>query len=346
MATEPNEGPRSAPYSALEHIMCQLPVQQRMGNCSLACRSLQEAAVAVTGTVQLTSLQLSTFSTCSPTATVRWTARQIVPLTSLRCLNLGFSGFGPHTYTSSGAPSADLSAALGQLVQLTALSLDSHLDGTALSTVSSLTQLQRLQLIDVGRVGSSEEPLKVQGFPSSLTHLRLLGCCIQAPDDGSSWRLPLLQELDMWDVQGFELAAIADTPQLRWELSLVWPKDSSDARVAGNDVLLLLQLKRLTSLSVGGPLWDNRAATEVLARLTGLQELYVVGSTELSLLGVRQLTRLTALTTLCLSKCGMAFLCDMAGHDPPLSLTSQASPPDVWRQLQHKCDQMAAMQRW
>lgn len=49
----------------------------------------------------------------------------------------------------------------------------------------------------------------------------------------------------------------------------------------------------------------------------------MVGSTELSLPGVRQLTRLTALTTLCLSKCGVAFLCDVTGHDRPLSLKSK-----------------------
>lgn len=49
---------------------------------------------------------------------------------------------------------------------------------------------------------------------------------------------------------------VACCPNLQ-ELSLIWPKGSFNAGAAGNDVRLLLQLKRLTSLSVGGPLWET-----------------------------------------------------------------------------------------
>jgi hypothetical protein len=283
------------PNHALEQILAKLPVQQRLGNCSLASRSLQDAAAAATTSIQLhsignqqqadklcawlskhgckalqhldlegewncecpaavvnlpmqqllqlrslrvrrlelpllgrnaaaaaagqaaaaslssltrlTSLQLCTFSTSSARAIICWTARQIAPLTGLRNLNLHFSGFGHSVHSSSAVPNDALAAAVGQLLQLTSLTLCSNLHGAALATAGRLTVLQRLQLIDVG---SREHPLAARKLPSFLTYLQLLGCSCEP----GSWQLPALQELHIWDVAGFDSAALADLQQL------------------------------------------------------------------------------------------------------------------------------------
>jgi hypothetical protein len=273
------------PNHALEAILAQLPLQQRLGNCSLASRSLREAAAAATRSIQLhdidsqqqadavcawlrrhgskglqhldlageqdpefpaavnlpwqkllqlrslsvqrvelplvvsssqtaslaaltrlTDLQLGMFSSSSTPAVIRWVTRQIRSLTALRILDLDFTSFG-QVERSSGALDATLAAAVGQLVQLTSLTLGSNLHGTALAAASSLSELQRLQLIGVG---SSEHPIAARDLPSSLTHLKLLGCTCAS----GSWQLPALQDLNIWDVAGFDAAALAGLQQL------------------------------------------------------------------------------------------------------------------------------------
>lgn len=436
----------------------------------LVCNDSTRQIASLSALTQLTSLQLGTFSASSACIRVGWIASNISTLTGLRQLKLSFVGFQPQQPGS--IPNAALAAALGELVQLTSLTLESCVNGTALSTATKLSQLRRLQLIGIG---GSREALQMDDLPSSLTHLQLLNCYIQGPEDSSSWQMPSLQELEVWEVTGFQTAALAGMQQLRWlrmnndnctideeslldslphlqhlehlelhdmqhevsdaslagltassclttlrlidcympndaasymfpagrqlqqlqelqieasdelfdeyadfpdplgadgemegrslslgwgglqllttccpnlqQLSLIWPEedDTSPAlTVASNDLRLLLHLTRLTKLSVGGLEWDDSTAEGVLAKLTGLQELCVVGASELSPAGLRHITRLTALTELYVSRCGMRFWdYRESAYTSTLRLESQAMPPDVWRQLQNAGSNMS-----
>jgi hypothetical protein len=177
----------------------------------LVCNDSTRQIASLSALTQLTSLHLGTFSASSACIRVGWIASNISSLTGLRQLKLSFVGFQPQQPGS--IPNAALAAALGELVQLTSLTLESCVNGTALSTATTLSQLTRLQLLGIG---GSEEALQMDDPPSSLTHLQLLNCYIQGPEDSSSWQLPSLQELEVWGVTGFRPATLAGMQQLCW----------------------------------------------------------------------------------------------------------------------------------
>jgi hypothetical protein len=272
------------PSGILQQVLSHVPLQHRLGSCSLTSRAMHAAAVAATerlqgwadpdsqqealelcqwlakygsqalrhlgvkartwqqpllslalpsGLQQLQSLTKSWVelpaavdscvhpkltSLCLERCVVRpcsdvfgWLAQQLVQLTGLQCLQL-------HSLTDPGTdpPKAGLLAfeeALGQLQQLTALGMKSRgsIDA-ALATLSSLSQLQQLYL---EYFGTLDQPLQMQWLPSGLTSVRLLNCdlsCAAAGSGGSSssfsWKLPVLKQLELGWVCGFDSALL------------------------------------------------------------------------------------------------------------------------------------------
>jgi hypothetical protein len=283
------------PAGILQQVLSHVPLQQRLGSCSLASRSMHAAAVAATeeislaelnsqqkaldlcqwlarygsealrhfrvqrrtwqqprqltlaplltlalpsGLQQLQSLTLSNVELpAAPDSCVHpkltslslercavrpsldmfaWVARQLVHLTGLQHLQLHW--LYPHADRSE-AGIASFEVALGSLQQLTSLSLqDASTITAALATVSSLRQLQRLQLDS--SVGTPEQPLQLHWLPSSLTFVSMGGCfvsCVAAGSNSScGWKLPMLQHLELTGgVYGFEPALLKQMPQLR-----------------------------------------------------------------------------------------------------------------------------------
>jgi hypothetical protein len=88
-----------------------------------------------------------------------------------------------------------------------------HLEGSALSLASRLSQLQHLQL---AYVGSEQVPLQLQHLPRSLTFLRLKQCHASAGDTlGSSRRLLAgLQQLQLERMSTLPQDALGLMPQL------------------------------------------------------------------------------------------------------------------------------------
>jgi hypothetical protein len=112
---------------------------------------------------------------------------------------------------------------LGQLQQLTCLGFNSiHDIGASMATASSLSQLQELQL---SNIGTPEQPLQMQWLPSSLTSVMLAACAVScaagsssssSSGGSSSWQLPVLEQLELTkSVGGFEPALLKQMPQLR-----------------------------------------------------------------------------------------------------------------------------------
>ncbi|WIA31979.1 hypothetical protein OEZ86_002833 [Tetradesmus obliquus] len=97
------------------------------------------------------------------------------------------------------AYSAVLGTALGQLVQLTMLSLSTdcawRLGGLALALLSSLSNLQRLEL---ATAGTDQHPVQMQNLPGSLTALSLTDIIVDSTQDISSCcQLSRLQQLEL-----------------------------------------------------------------------------------------------------------------------------------------------------
>jgi hypothetical protein len=151
--------------------------------------------------------------------------------------------------------------ALGQLQQLTCLGLSSYDDmGAAVATVSSLSQLQELQL---EHIGTRQQPLQMQWLPSSLTYVRLSDCTVSCEATGSgrsssssstsSWQLPVLQQLELTELmRGLEPALLKQMTQLR-----VFSYAPSEARNA----------------LYYGPVLLEHQLVEVLPQLQNLQHL-------------------------------------------------------------------------
>ncbi|KAF8062024.1 PAT11 [Scenedesmus sp. PABB004] len=136
-----------------------------------------------------------------------------------------------------------------------------------------------------------------------------------------------------------ELARIAGCCPGLQELSLLGapkPEERQGLRA-------LLQLSALTLLVLGGESVDDGVARSVLARLTGLRELSVLASEQLSPRGIVRLTALTALTRLHVESESLAR--DLGPSSDPddeycnafkIFLRSEASPPDLWAQFDDK----------
>jgi hypothetical protein len=280
------------PAGVLQQVLSHVPLQHRLGSCSLASRAMYAAAVAATedislaglnsqqkaselcqwlaqhsnqalthlqvraeartwqqpqlslalpcGLQQLQSLTLSQVelpaapdsfvhpkltSLCLDSCRIRtcsdvfgWAAEQLVHLTALQRLQLHC-----RNELDTGPPVAGIMAfeeALGQLQQLTCLRLVDFDIGAAMATISSLSQLQELQLY---YNGMSEQLVQMQWLPSSLTSVNLSMCAVScaAADSGSGsssssgWKLPVLEQLQLEGIVGFEPVLLKQMPQLR-----------------------------------------------------------------------------------------------------------------------------------
>jgi hypothetical protein len=117
----------------------------------------------------LTSLCLERCAVFPCSDVFAWVARQLVHLTGLQRLQLHW--LNEQDTDASEAGILAFKEALRQLQQLTSLSLMSnHYIDAALATISSLSQLQRL---DCDFVGTPERPVQLQRLPCSLTSVRL-----------------------------------------------------------------------------------------------------------------------------------------------------------------------------
>jgi hypothetical protein len=129
------------PSLALESVLAQLPLQQRLGSCSLACRSLQEAAAAATHSIQLHSID----SQQQADALCTWLRRH--GRKGLQHLDL------------EGDRYLEFPAAVNlpwqQLLQLQSLSVR-RLE--LVSQASSLSALTRLTSLQLGKFSSSSTP--------------------------------------------------------------------------------------------------------------------------------------------------------------------------------------------
>jgi hypothetical protein len=145
---------------------------------------------------------------------------------------------------------------LGQLSQLTALTLsscDGWLDSAALTAASNLTNLQELTL---GAMGSEQQPVKLLDLPTSLVTANLV-CCISTamPDasssSNSSWELPLLRSLQL-QFAVFQPAALLRMAQLQ-KLECSFVCTSQGKGMAMGDILPVLpSLQQLQHLSITG----------------------------------------------------------------------------------------------
>ncbi|WIA22385.1 hypothetical protein OEZ85_004692 [Tetradesmus obliquus] len=246
----------------------------------------------------------------SESSATAWISSQLQHLTLLRSLDLFLCGRAcssslPHPPEDSAA----LGEVIGQLVLLTHLSIPISVDGRALAAASNLRQLQQLELHDIG---NREHPAKLQDLPcSSLTYLWLDEGVVDRRIDGS-WQLPQLQRLKVaeWHGAGFEPQITARMPQLRvlelsrepngdnwWgmsdvELSTLW----AGSGVGSGEMGHLKTLSKLTKLGVGGCDWNDDAAEEALAQLTGLRELRMTAASKLTAGGLACLTALSRLS--------------------------------------------------
>jgi hypothetical protein len=139
-------------------------------------------------------------------------------LSLLRRLELEWLREPKYSSFTAAAYTASLGEALGQLVQLTELSLSGDgggwLSGAVLGRASSLSQLQCLKLVDVG---SSHCPVRFADLPCGLTalHLSCVGTAITFDSSSSSsWQLPLLRQLKVQDCE-VPAAALQRMPQLQ-----------------------------------------------------------------------------------------------------------------------------------
>jgi hypothetical protein len=230
----------------------------------------------------LTSLQLvkSAIRGCSDN--LAWASQQLLHLTSLKQLQL--CGLRQSGAEAAAAPSRSaFGASLGQLVQLTSLSLRVAIDGAALAAVSRLSQLQRLELIDVD---TAEQPLMLQLLPCSLTAVKLQGCDVSSSTAGSSssssssgsasWQLPLLEQLDLWEVYGFQPAVMQHMQQLRvFSFGFNKAPEEATGEIEAQLVQVLPQLQRLQQLQlqclVDWPSASSCTSITASSNLTALQ---------------------------------------------------------------------------
>jgi hypothetical protein len=170
-------------------------------------------AVSLAALTALTSLQLDQVVVDSSTHIHNWTASQLSHLTRMQRLQLHGLRAQRNSLAQRWVHSEGVGAALGQLVQLTSLSLGMDLDGSVLAAASRLSRLQHLQLVDLG---SEQVPLRLQDLPCSLTSLSLEQCRVSIDDAvGSRRALAGLQQLQLTKMPQLPAGALRLMPQLR-----------------------------------------------------------------------------------------------------------------------------------
>jgi hypothetical protein len=233
------------------------------------------AALVTAGALPLASLTgLTSFSAtqCSTNrgSFLGWAIINLPSLTALRQLHLKGCTVAATAAAAAVAAtegSAEFGAMLAQLQQLTSLKLQGmRLDGTALVTLSRLSNLQQLQ---AGCVGSSAAPLQLQHLPASLTVLDISHCHVAPWVSSSSSRsrsrsssssssssilqLDNLQELNVSSADGFSPAFAATARQLRvFTLDAnALPRTSGNANGVVAALSNLQQMRYLCLSSVG-----------------------------------------------------------------------------------------------
>jgi hypothetical protein len=212
----------------------------------------------------------SSFSSYSPLAML--SGLQRLELSSLpQPTGSNLMGRGASASLSSAAGvafSAVLGTALGQLVQVTKLSLSTdsgwRLSGLALVLASSLIQLQHL---DLKTVGTEEHPVQLQALPGSLSLLSLSDVVVGSMTgiSSSSWSLQRLQELELLETD-VPPTVLLHMPQLQ---SLFW---HTNQFLEKQELLSVLpKLQQLRSLSLDGV--DGPAAASDYAALTASSNL-------------------------------------------------------------------------
>jgi hypothetical protein len=222
-------------------------------------------------TMKLSSLNLQQYSTVSGRIIDFRAIRQLGMLSGLQHLELSRlpaptpTGHDTLLTAAAMAYSAALSTALGQLTQLTALTLSTDcswwLPGTAMAPGSSLSQLQRLTLEGVG---TTWQPMQQEALPSSLVSLSIRAAHIYGSSgwEGVTWKLPVLKRLYLDETFAHENVLLG-MPLLD---SLEWHASLDDQRLVSIvlHVLSWAQLQHLTKLCLPG-IKDETAAPEYAA---------------------------------------------------------------------------------
>jgi hypothetical protein len=232
----------------------------------------------------LTSLQLQCCSIDCPDV-LGWAARHVVHVTGLQRLHLNRLCCVGRAIDCSISGESGFAAAIGQLVQLTSLGYRSlgRFGGGALATVGGLSQLQQL-LLD--GAGSSKQPLQLQWLPRSLRVVRLHRCIVRCTLTGSSssgsssssssWQLPVLQQLKLSRIAGFEPAVMQHMPELR-VFSFVHLDEREEPLLKGFEQQLvetLPQLQHLQHLQLEGVMhWPSPSSCAALTASSNLTAL-------------------------------------------------------------------------
>jgi hypothetical protein len=122
-------------------------------------------------------------------------------LSLLQRVSLEELGVPTPSSVAVAAYSAVLGSELGQLVQLTELSLSvraQHVLGGAV--LAGVSNLRRLQSLNLRKIGSKECPARFQNLPKTLTALQLDWACVDDPRGGfqdTVGMLPQLQQLQV-----------------------------------------------------------------------------------------------------------------------------------------------------
>jgi hypothetical protein len=197
-------------------------------------------------------------------------------LTGLQRLELKTLLAPANGWQRCSAYSTALGSALGQLVQLTALTL-SFADRTPIDCAAVLAQcsnLTRLQHADMGGLGMHFEPMSLQDLPASLTQLTLRDAVLEGNrhdvrSSSNSGQLSALLKLELSDLMFRPSNAFVQMLSIFPQLQVLVCNMHRRLYVTSADVLAgVRQLQHLRALSLIGAIGWHPAAAADYAALT------------------------------------------------------------------------------